>query len=249
MLSRISKMGVAVAAISALAAGTALASPIEMTISSGGTSYASLMNLNSSDFVWNTTGNIIQPYATVLGGGTLDINGWVITTAKGTSNSPNLTGSNGQFGLDLAGLAAACGSATCGSLTISISDVGFSTVMDSSGGLLSLIGNTQDGTGSLTQTAYYDLTNSYFGQGNLIGSISLSGSGNVSVMGGNAITSSNTPYSLTLTDMFSGTNGTTFSVDDQITATPEPGALVMFAAGLLGCAVFINRRRRASRQS
>ena len=31
--------------------------------------------------------------------------------------------------------------------------------------------------------------------------------------------------------------------------TPEPGALAMFAAGLLGCALFINRRRRASRQS
>ncbi len=29
--------------------------------------------------------------------------------------------------------------------------------------------------------------------------------------------------------------------------TPEPGALAMFAAGLLGCALFINRRRRASR--
>ncbi len=30
--------------------------------------------------------------------------------------------------------------------------------------------------------------------------------------------------------------------------TPEPGALAMFAAGLFGCALFINRRRRASRQ-
>ena len=31
-------------------------------------------------------------------------------------------------------------------------------------------------------------------------------------------------------------------------STPEPGALAMFAAGLLGCALFINRRRRAARQ-
>ena len=247
MLSRISKMGVAVAAISALAAGTALASPIEMTISSGSSSYASLVN--SSDFLWNSTGNIIQPYATVLGSGALDINGWVITTAKGTSNSPNLTGSNGQFGLDLSGLAASCSAATCGSLTISISDVGFSTVMGSAGGLFSSISNNQGGSGTLTQTAYYDLTNSYFGQGNMIGSVSLSGSGHAGVMGGNVITAANTPYSLTLTDMFTGSNGASFSVDDQVTATPEPGALVMFAAGLLGCAVFINRRRRASRQS
>ncbi len=33
------------------------------------------------------------------------------------------------------------------------------------------------------------------------------------------------------------------------TETPEPGALAIFGAGLLGCAVFINRRRRAARQS
>ena len=31
--------------------------------------------------------------------------------------------------------------------------------------------------------------------------------------------------------------------------TPEPGALAIFGAGLLGCALFINRRRRAARQS
>ena len=33
------------------------------------------------------------------------------------------------------------------------------------------------------------------------------------------------------------------------TSVPEPGALALFAAGLLGCALFINRRRRAARQS
>ncbi len=32
-------------------------------------------------------------------------------------------------------------------------------------------------------------------------------------------------------------------------ATPEPGALAIFGAGLLGCALFIHRRRRAARQS
>lgn len=247
MLSRISKMGVAVAAISALAAGTALASPIEMNISSGGTSYQSL--INSSDFVWNGSQTIIQPYATVFGtSGTLAINGWVITTAKGTSNSPALSGMYGQFGLDLSGLAASCASATCGSLTISISDVGFTSTMGSNG-LYSSISNNQGGTGSLTQTAYYDLTNSYFGQGGSVGMVSLTGSGHAGIMGGGAITAADTPYSLTLTDVFTGSSGASFSVDDQVTSAPEPGALAMFAAGLLGCAVFINRRRRASRQS
>ncbi len=32
-------------------------------------------------------------------------------------------------------------------------------------------------------------------------------------------------------------------------STPEPGALAIFAAGLLGCALFINRRRRAAGRS
>ena len=32
-------------------------------------------------------------------------------------------------------------------------------------------------------------------------------------------------------------------------STPEPGALAMFTAGLLGCALFINRRRRVARES
>ncbi len=51
--------------------------------------------------------------------------------------------------------------------------------------------------------------------------------------------------------------GTTFGTDtvDGVctsdcggTSVPEPGPLALFAAGLLGCALFINRRRRASRQ-
>lgn len=33
------------------------------------------------------------------------------------------------------------------------------------------------------------------------------------------------------------------------TGAPEPGALAIFAAGLLGCALFANRRRRAARRS
>ena len=32
-------------------------------------------------------------------------------------------------------------------------------------------------------------------------------------------------------------------------SVPEPGTLALFAAGLLGCALFIHRRRRAARQS
>jgi hypothetical protein len=46
-------------------------------------------------------------------------------------------------------------------------------------------------------------------------------------------------YSMTIPSTGSGASV------DIYTSTPEPGALVLFGAGLLGCAVFIGRRRRA----
>jgi len=248
MTRRISKIGVFVA-IGVLAAGTAFANPIEMEITSGGTTYASLSQ--SGDFVWNTMGNIIQPAATVTGSGSLAINGWTITTAKGTSESPSLSGSNGNFALDLDGLAASCGSTTCGTLDIWISDTGFTTQVGPNG-LATTIGGSLKGSGMLTQTAYMDTSNAYFGTSTTIGTVyssqsDLSGP-NSYAMGGVAAGGSMGAYSLTLADQFMGSDGATFSVDDQIVATPEPGAFAIFAAGLLGCALFVSRRRRA-RQS
>jgi hypothetical protein len=254
MTRRISKIGVFVA-IGVLAAGTAFANPIEMEITSGGTSYASLSQ--NGDFVWNNMGNIIQPAATVTGSGSLAINGWTITTAKGTSESPSLSGSNGNFALDLDGLAASCGSATCGALDIWISDTGFTTPVGPNG-LATTIGGSLNGSGTLTQWAYMDAytglptSTDYFNTNTLIGMVSSSQSDlsgpNSYAMGGVAAGGSMGAYSLTLADQFTGSDGATFSVDDQIVATPEPGAFAIFAAGLLGCALFVSRRRRA-RQS
>ena len=48
--------------------------------------------------------------------------------------------------------------------------------------------------------------------------------------------------------MDGGLRGHVVSVPDGAN-TPEPGALAMFVAGLLGCTLFIHRRRRAARQS
>ncbi len=48
--------------------------------------------------------------------------------------------------------------------------------------------------------------------------------------------------------MGGGLRGLVVSVPDGANA-PEPGALAICVAGLLGCRLFINRRRRASRQS
>jgi|SRR5579862_5749804 len=51
------------------------------------------------------------------------------------------------------------------------------------------------------------------------------------------------PYGISLTAWLSGT-GTDFSVDDALTGSvPEPATFALFGAGLLGCALWLRRRR------
>ncbi len=82
------------------------------------------------------------------------------------------------------------------------------------------------------------------GSSNLIGSLSLSApSSGITVNGGPDPIRS---YSLTVADTFSfaGAVDPSFSVTSKVTEVPEPGALSLFGAGLLGCAL-VSRRRRA----
>lgn len=72
-------------------------------------------------------------------------------------------------------------------------------------------------------------------------------------MGGNTATYSGAnlaDYTYFIVEDPSGTlvNNSNDIVLMNVTTVPEPSALALFAAGLLGCALFINRRRRA-RQS
>src|SRR5579885_772927 len=227
MKSHFSKIGLA-AAIGVLVAGSAFATPIEMTLSSG-TKSGSGFNLTSSFVVYST-------------GSKYSFKGWDVNLVGGFSNSPSLS----PFALDLQSLTAACGIRTgCAPLTVSISDIGYMTPVGPNG-LLTQLSDTQTGKGSVSQWAYIGFNNAYFQKDSLIGTLTLSGTGGASIYGG---AGANAPYSLTLIDTFTTSctskGCTSFSTDGDITSAPEPGTLALFGGGLLGCALFVGRRRRS----
>lgn len=226
MKKYVSMLGLA-AAIGVLATGTALATPIEMQITTGAHTTGVLMG---------TGGTVTYMNA--------NFGGWDIKLTLGDSNSPSLQ----PYGLDLSSLTAECSmKGGCSSLTIAISDTDFAGPL-SAGGLATSMSGLVTGPGTVTQWAYVDSTDTYFGKGSLIGTFSRTGPGIVSgtAVGGGG---SAGPFSLTLIDTLSGCSGrgcATFSLDNDIVAAPEPGTLALFGAGLLGCALFVGRRRRSS---
>lgn len=242
------KLGLAVA-IGVTAAGTALATPIQLSLTSG-------TGAGSNILLPNTGGGDTILYSNP------DFNGWNIELAFGLSHSPSLA----LGGLDLSTATANCLAAACSPLTIAVSDIGFTLpLMPNS--LTTSLSNTQLGANStVTQWAYLDTSNTYFGStdanalgdfggvynpttASLIGTVTVNGLGAASTQGGGS--GANGPYSLTLVDQFcsdpAGANGTCtgglqFSSDGGI-ALSEPGTLALLGAGLLGCALFVSRRR------
>ena len=231
MTRRTSRLAI-IAAVGAMAAGTAFAGPIQMKVTSG--SYTTTF--------FTTTGSSYS---------NSDLSGWNVTYFTPVSNSPSAQ----PFGLDLGGFAAACeNSSGCDSLTVSISATGFTTPVGINGFSTGLVNNNLTGpntmTGKVMQTAYYGLSDNYMDESNAIGSITLNGFGGQYKVGGGPAPGPNmTSYSLTLVDTLSSSCTTNqcavFSIDGSIAGNvPEPGTLALFGAGLLGCALAIARRRR-----
>jgi hypothetical protein len=168
------------------------------------------------------------------------INGWALNIISGSSNSPDLI----PFGIDITSLTATCApSKPCSTdaLHVIYSDTGFNVPV-LAGGFVTTYSNTQSGSGSTSESAYFDNTNTLFNEASSIGTVGpFTGSGVGSASGGTL--AAGPTYSLTLDQMFAA-NGSavSFSADGDITAVPEPASLTMVGTGLIGLAGLLRRK-------
>jgi len=175
-----------------------------------------------------------------------NFDGWKITVAGGETFSPLLN----PVGLDIFSLTASCTGGGCSTdaLTISYSDINFTTPV-AAGGFTTFFSATI-GTGSASQSAWDSNTNAIFGTQHLIGTVgpfNAPGNHGSASGGGPEVGTAANPYSLTITDTIAaGSSVTGVSLDGNITAVPEPSSLVLFGTGLLAFASFAKRKFRRS---
>ena len=149
------------------------------------------------------------------------INGWTLNIASGTSHSPGLT----PFGLDITSLTASCsiagGCTGADNLHIIYSDINFAAAV-AAGGFTTTYSATITGTGTTSESAFADNTNTLFGEpvAGLIGTVGPFGApgGFGTKSGGPAGIPT---YSLTLDQVFSGSDSSSFSVDGNIRTCPN----------------------------
>jgi hypothetical protein len=168
------------------------------------------------------------------------INGWALNIISGSSNSPDLI----PFGIDITSLTATCApSKPCSAAPLHViySDTGFNVPV-LAGGFLTTYSNTQSGSGSTDESAYFANTNTLFNEASSIGTVGpFTGSNTDSANGGTM--AAGPTYSLTLDQIFKA-NGSavSFSADGDITAVPEPGSIALVGTGLIGLAGLLRRR-------
>jgi hypothetical protein len=164
-------------------------------------------------------------YTSLLGGniGNFNVTGVLGQgpTTLGTFNAPSL---------DLSALTATSVGSGTSTLTIELSEIGFTGNPPSSvtGFLTSLSGTNAQ---AVSVAFYADTSNSLFGMGTNLGT--LSGSGTFATTNSSAFTPTSN-YSLTIFATITHTGKQSTSIDTAINAVPEPSTLLLFGSGLAG---------------
>ena len=169
------------------------------------------------------------------------VGGWSLSIVSGTSHTPTLV----PFGIDVSSLTASCtvsGGCTgaANQLHVIYSDINFGTAVPA-GGFQTSFSDTQSGTGTVTENAYFSNGNGLFTETTLIGSLSFTSTNHGTASGGPIAAVPN--YSLTLEQIFDGGDATSFSVDGNITAVPEPVSVALFGTVLVLCGARLRRRK------
>jgi len=216
----------------------------------GGTTDQLELISGSNTAIVNDNGQNPQ-YGTIVYGNS-NFNGWDVNVVSGASHSPGLS----PFGLDMTSLTATCepsgaskskSSPNCTTqpLEILYTDIGFTETLNANQ-FMTTYATTQTGGGSTSQSAYFSNLNTAFGKQHLIGTIGPFTTSSVASLVGGGVKPVG-PYSLTIEQDFVDSTGSTvsFSADGNVTAVPEPAAILLFGTVLALCATGLRRRRNS----